>query len=61
MVPRGLDLCYHVATRCVEWVPLTLLRWLECLHMYNIVIEDRCDLKKWLGGGGGGSLIGQDS
>ena len=30
------------------------------LHMYNIVIEDRCDLKKWLGGGGG-SLIGRDS
>ena len=30
------------------------------LDMYNIVIEDRCDLKKWLGGGGG-SLIGRES
>ena len=59
MVPRGLHLCYHVATRCVERVPLALLRWLECLHMYNIAIEDQYDLKKWLGGGGG-SLIGRE-
>ena len=54
MLPGGHEMCW------VERVPLALLRWLECLHMYNIAIEDQHDLKKWLGGGGG-SLIGRES
>ena len=36
---------HNVATRCAEWVSLILLQWPECQY---VVIEDRCDLKKWV-------------
>ena len=41
--------------------PLDVLspHWLEYLHI-NVVIGDRCDLEKWVGLVGAGSVIGRD-
>ena len=31
--PKGLNLCYYVARRCVDWVPLILHQWQECPYV----------------------------
>ena len=41
MVPNGHHLRHNVATRCVEWLPLILLQFLECMLLLrtNVILK----------------------